>query len=194
MSWWIKGILSKEDRKLLNYYPCWVYSSNPEEDEGGRVIKHDVDEVEYEHPSRDLGVAEDLWDLIGSEKGDELTRIIREEIRTEKNKVYDYIFEGEDVGFEEIEQYIINQESIRKMLSILERFEEPFLLDWTDKAYRVRPEKIDYVLQNAPDLVQIQQGENGTQVYSLSNTLAEAQGPEWFLRQALRLGRDIYWD
>lgn len=191
-SWWIKGVLSREERKQLNCpYFCQVYASNPGEDEEG-VIKEEFDAVQYEKPWRDLSIATDLWDLTGSDKGEKLWKMVREEIKIETNKIYD-IDPGEDPENMLYEQYVIDQEKIQKMLSLLEGLEEA-VFELTDDKFRVKPEKLEHVMHRVPRLVHSSTQEDGTVVHTLVNSLGQAEMPVWFLKHALRLGRDIYWD
>lgn len=64
-----------------------------------------------------------------------------------------------------------------------------------DRSWHVKPEKVDYVLQNAPKrLVTSWQNSDGTWVHTLANSLVEALGAEFFLKGALRVGREVELD
>lgn len=196
MSWWIKGKLAKHDRILLNHYPCSVYASAPDEDEEG-VIKHAVDEVEYENPGQDLWIAYKLWGLIGSDTGKKLSKLIDEEIIVEANKVSELneTFDPDNDEPEEmfLTKHVIHQDHNRQMSVLLKTLPNE-IKEITDENYQIKLDKLDYVLSKAPELVSSWTQESGAKYYTLVNSLSQAQGPEWFLGHALRLGRDIYWD
>src|SRR5919199_1757214 len=115
----------------------------------------------------------DLWNLLKSDKGHKLFRLLKDEIEVER----------------EDGSRIMTRGQIEQVLALLDGLEDA-LYTLTDKNWRIRPEQVDYVLQQNPSLVTSWQ-QDGQWVYTLSNTLGDVLGAAFFLKAALRLGREV---
>ncbi|KST65687.1 helix-turn-helix domain-containing protein [Mastigocoleus testarum] len=118
-----------------------------------------------------------LWKLLEDERGQQLYNLLKEEIEI---NIVD-------------EVPVITLEKIKKVLSLLAGLDEA-LYAISEKDWFIKPEHIDYVLKNESDLVSSWQNTDGKWVHTLANSLSQVQGAEFFLKGALRVGREVELD
>ena len=63
-----------------------------------------------------------------------------------------------------------------------------------NKHFRISPEEIDWDMKKYSDLITHWKNSDGTEVYTLTNALGDAEATEYYLREALRLGKPVQFD
>lgn len=162
------GKVTDEDRKTFDEPYLFSIRSRAKGDE--------EDGVYNEKGWRDLYAVVDLWNLLGSDKGQQLDRMMKE---VESNRFEEGLFR---LTLPQIER-------ILELIDGLEAAVKPLI----DENWHLRPEHVEEVRRKDPyaDVVTSYQRSDGKMVYSLDETLSKALGAEWFLKHALRLGREI---
>lgn len=170
MGLWMDGTVSAEDQKILaspyiSFHPLPGYE---EDEETG---------VNDEKGERGLGEAVGLWQLIGSDKAVRLRRLL-DEIRVEDNLV-------EDKG------YRVSVEQVARAAELLDGLEDA-MQEYVDEEWNIRPEKLEYIRQRDPDLIEKSQEANGRIRYEITRPLWYATWAARFLKVAARLRREVW--
>src|SRR5438094_10376928 len=129
MSMWMEGTFTDEERQQFESAFTYVAS---------RAKGDEFDGVNYEDGWSDLYDVIALWNLLGSDKGQKLKKLLKEEIEVEG---------AED----ENGAYTITIPQIKQILDLMEGLDDALLRLADDSGY-VRPDKLDYVLQKSPNL------------------------------------------
>jgi hypothetical protein len=106
-------------------------------------------------------------------RGDELKRLLKEEVEHDRF--------GEPV--------IVTPALAARIVAILKPLPDA-LLAITDQHHRLRPDKVEEVMEKAAYLVDSWQEPSGT-VYTLANHLDDVYRAREFLARAAELGRDV---
>ncbi len=116
-----------------------------------------------------------LWDLVGSTKGRTLFHLLKNEI------------EVPDDGLR-----VMTRPQIMQVLDLLQDVGKD-AQQITDEYWHVRPQALDRVILEVPDLVASWQEDDHT-IYSLANVMMQVFGVEFFLKGAICLNRDVELD
>lgn len=176
MSLFINAILSKEDEEYIKQYLGYLICF------GSIKNGSDEDYVHYSRGARGIYKAIDLWNLVDQERSDKINKMLREEIKSETNKLFDE--EGE-CG------YVISIPQTKRMLELMEGFQEA-LAPIADKYGKVYPDKVKYVQEKDPYILVERTGGEGNIVYWLDEPIWYADTVVWFFKLALKLNREIF--
>jgi hypothetical protein len=114
-----------------------------------------------------------LWQLVDPARGDDLRRLLQEEVEHDRSSG----------------PIIVTPALAARIVANLAALPDA-LLSITDQYYRLRPDKVAEVLEKASRLVDSWQEPSGT-VYTLANDLHDVYRARKFLARAVELGRDI---
>jgi hypothetical protein len=179
MSFWIVGHIPKQYRKKWHDPPySEVYSFDGEDSYQCDADSGESEDLSFRDGYDSLVNASKILQLVNPEKGQAMWDLIR--------GVDGEIFSKE----KEDGSSFMNRQDIERVLSYLEELDR-VALKLTDEKYHVRPEYVQYVLDNAPAVVQARLGESGSTVYDLGGTLAMIRRTAQFLQLALELDRDV---
>lgn len=118
-----------------------------------------------------------LWKLLNNKRGEQLYNLLKNEIEV---NIID-------------EVPVMTLENVKKVLSLLTGLDKA-LYAISEKDWFLKPEYVDYVLKHEPDLVTSWKNPDGKWVHTLANSLGKVQGAEFFLKGALRVGREVELD
>jgi hypothetical protein len=176
MSFWILGYIPQKYRKEWNDPPySEVYSFDGEDSEQLDPADDGFEGIRFRSGNSSLWAARRLWDMLGSQKGQELKQMIDEKIISDRRN--------------EDEEWFMDRQDIQQILSLLDGLNQA-TLKIADENHYVRPEFVQYVLDNEPDVLHI----HGNKIYDLGSTLAMIQRTAKFLHLALELNRDAIWN
>jgi hypothetical protein len=178
MSLFINGTIPKEDEEYIKEYLKYLI------DIGSIKDGDNEDYVHYSRGARGIYKAIDLWNLVDQERSDKINKMLREEIKSKTNKLFDE--EGE-CG------YLISIPQIKRMLELIEGFREA-LVSIMDKYGKVYPDKVKYVQEKDPYILVERTDGEGNIVYWLDEPIWYANTVVWFFKLALKLNREITTD
>lgn len=177
MSMWIDGKIPKEDKDYIKEYLDYlIYVSCIENG-------NNKDLVQYRKGWSNIHTVIQLWNLVDGQRAKKIYKILKEEIEDDNKQVC--INEEE-----ELYAYIITVPQIKKMLDLMEGFQE-ILLIVADKDGKVHLDKIKYVQEKAPSLLAGRGDAEGNIVYWLDESIWYADTVVWFFKLALKLNREI---
>lgn len=116
-----------------------------------------------------------LLDVISPEKGSALHRLRAEDLSA-----------ADDAG-----QRVMDRRTLRALLDLLEGVEHEAERGFTDNHWHVRPEKLAWLRERIPDLLEDTFDPDGKPVQSLSGVIAGAIIARNFLENAWRLGCEV---
>jgi hypothetical protein len=165
----VGDIPEEEGRKLKQENPFSIGFLLPDEAYGQKMLI-------YRKGVINLGDANSLWRLLGSEKADQMHDLLRHQIQDD-DKV------DEDYG------YPMSVEDIEKLLAFIDGLNEG-LLAITDEKYDVRPEYLEFVKSKTTRLLDSRQRADGSWEHSLYGSLSSTRAIAWFLRIGLQMIRE----
>lgn len=127
-----------------------------------------------EDGDRLLADAARIWDALGSDKGERLRRMWREEL---------------DPSEEGISYVTASQ--LGRLVELLEGIDTETESSLADASWNVRPELVERVEARAPGLGRVNRLGGGGSEYTIAEPLSGARLLRRFLRDALRLGLDV---
>ena len=114
-----------------------------------------------------------LWYLLSQpEKGKRL------------GQIYDEMEEDEEVPF-------MNLSQLQEAVSLFSGLREGLYKFTGNKHFRFNPDEIDWDMNKYSSLVDRWKNPDGTEVYTLVNSLYRAEDIEYYLRGALRVGKPV---
>ena len=158
-----------------------------------RVFEEDDDSKQYDGCIYEISwkkvfIAIELWNLLGEkEKAQKLSDM--------KEKLGKRLYHN----FFETDEYVVPSMTIpeiQEILSLVEGLNKAlYTITDSNSWHHIKPEYVDCVLEQAPDLVTSwKSSEGGNWVHTLWNSLAPVLSVQMFLKKALELGREVEYE
>ena len=134
---WINGKIPTEDTEYIKQYLQYLVCISSIENED------DEDYVDYYRRGwGHIHTVSDLWNLVDQERASKIYKMLKEEIELKSNKIC-------TDEYEESEAYVISIPQIKRMLELMEGFQEA-LEPIADKYGKVYPDTVKYVQEKDP--------------------------------------------
>ena len=122
-------------------------------------------------------VARELWRLLGKDRRAERLKEIIGEMEEDEEGVL-----------------LMTLNQIRETVDLMAGLRSELYEFTGNEHFRFNPDEIDWDMKKYSDLITHWKNPDGTEVYTLTNALSDAEATEYYLREALRVGKPVHFE